>query len=273
MSRPRQLPNLNSYLKKRSESVSSLSSADGFGCLASLGLGTVASYYTYIETGFIPAFLAFFGAMILSFMALSGVIKKISRPRNQNQERKQRLDKAITALSEKARTGNYRKILDPHAAAILEFASKQWIRIKQNLDDPAWTVQNLPSHWKQVKQNAENSAEQALGDLVLLLSDGPIDQMSKSDWFYVYETCLDALIDPTQAITTPPEFDVAIDIAQKTRKLASELDAVLEKVKGDSDVRAQLAGRSTIDSMLEELQALQKAEAELDQEHFRLEDR
>ncbi|MBX3120387.1 MAG: hypothetical protein KF784_15095 [Fimbriimonadaceae bacterium] len=275
MARPRQLPNLNEYLRERKGKSPSLSAAESFGCMATLGLSVVGSYLFFITAGSAAAFFGFFLSLIVTGFTLHWLTNLITRPKNEDQKRLQSLDKAIEELTERSRSGTLRKILDPHAAAILEYTSKQWARVMKSLADPIWKNDQLSTHWKEARDNAEASMNRAIEDLTIMLTDLPLEQMSKADWFYLYEMSLESLSEPsgTPEITLPSEFASAIDMAKKTDILAHELESVLQRVRESSTLREQLARETSIDSTLAELRALQQAEAELDENHLRLEDK
>lgn len=275
MSRPRQLPNLVKYLRAKAGGKPSLSKADGFSCLASMGLSIVTTCLVYLYFGLSTALIAAIPVSALISMLLAGAIRMVTKPKNVDQARLLALGKAFQDLSERSRTGGLRRVLDPYGAAILEFASKQALRIGKCASDAAWSNEQLGSHWEEAKTKAEKSVDQAVEDLVLMMIDRPHEQLSRNDWFYLYETCLDCLDDPNQQPTTliPEEYAEAAETARKTERLAEELEAALKKLKESDILRRNLAQPSSIDGALEELRLLQKAESELDEDHLRMENR
>ncbi len=266
MARPRQLPEFSEYLRLQAEGQSSSSAADGFGCLASLGLSAAASYFLYVKSGFFAAALGFVGALVVSTIAIYSLLKWMGKPRNQEQKRKRELGDAVKFLSDKARTGSLRKVISPHAAAIFEFSARQWARMRGNLNSPTWSADTLPLHWKQVRDSIETSSNQSMQDLLLMLQPVAGGRFDKDQWFIYYDSALEELNDPSRISPQPipHKFAHAVELAQKMRKLASEFEGISVKVNESTELRQQLGGRTAVDDALDDLRAFQVAEAELD---------
>lgn len=162
------------------------------------------------------------------------------------------------------------KTLHPDLCELLENSSRDWKRIRDALDGHFWTDENLPDHWRLVKDQASKAADRAMAEILLLLQDELKNPSTPSDWQEVIEDTLQNLGFPSAQSRRrfdhlPVEYTAAHDVEIRLRSLAEEVEAASREVLGTDDLRTRLNASKSIDDTLSELRTIREAEAELRQ--------
>lgn len=175
------------------------------------------------------------------------------------------------------------KQLDPSMSQLLEAAAYHYSRIVAATSGKFWTSDQLPAHWRSVREQALAAAEQAMEELIMLGSTcmgepetnrgkaikeavedlvdfdivvaiGELRDVAAADWTKFSH----------HSPNTKHAFEPARDIAERLKKLADEIESRSEEVIKESGVRIPVESAvSSIDVVLSEMTSVSEAEEEL----------
>lgn len=157
--------------------------------------------------------------------------------------------------------------IQPVAAALFEECARNWQRIQEAANGPAWSQSNLPQHWKGVRDQSLLASELAMEDVVLLLQTSIVSQPKNEEWQTVFTDFLQGLIGQEPSAPDvdhfPAEYEAAREVAWKLQRLANEVEGATKRLLLDEGVRKQFSSGESLDMVLSELRAIQEAETEL----------
>lgn len=153
----------------------------------------------------------------------------------------------------------------PSAAELMNEAARHYMRLHKLLNDPFWTSDKLAEHWQTSRQQALAAADQAMDEVLVLLSDAYRADTSPG-WQRVLEDIMSGYSIPDRAENNdlPRGFFAAEDITQKLRALAAEMERLSNRMQLES--QTQVYGANALDIALSEVRSLQVAETELRQQ-------
>ncbi len=178
------------------------------------------------------------------------------------------------------------KELDPVAGQLLEAGSYYWRKITDTMATPAWQKDDLPAHWKSLRDQSLSVANAAMNELFMLLKDctGKPSKTRKDDFQGAFENLTDlnfmdaalglltaatadASIYTFQSPYLPAVFEPAKQLAEKLRDLSSEIDELTKDVHNHvASIPGAATSVSSIDLILEEMKSVRIAERELREE-------
>ena len=219
--------------------------------------------------------LFFAGALTLFIVlpllaGLSSVwVNHLSRPRNEEEERRQEAHEAILFMNTALTKGKLHRRIDKAVGLLLEECARQWLRVHDAVSGTFWEDKNLPMHWKHVRDQSKSAANRAMDDLIVMLKpvlEARQQQTSTQEFIGdVLETFLNVPSEgPLEPI--PAAFLPARDIAQKLMQLADEVEETAQRAAHDPSFREHYSSATQIDHVLSELRAIKQAESELHQE-------
>jgi hypothetical protein len=196
-------------------------------------------------------------------------VNHLSRPRNEEEERRHEAHEAILFMNTALNKGKLHRRVDKAVGLLLEECSRQWLRVHDAVSGTFWEDKDLPAHWKHVRDQSKSAANRAMDDLIVMLK--PVlearHQQSSTQEFIgdVLETFLNVPSDgPLEPL--PAAFLPARDIAQKLMQLADEVEETAQRAADDPSFREHYSSATQIDQVLSELRAIKQAETELHQE-------
>lgn len=263
------------------------------GCMA-----LIISSIALTAAGFMLAsFLGAFGGFILAFpvtaLIWSFVAKKVKRPLTEEQLTQQKVWEAVKSFKGLKEQKKLHKWVDPVILQVLEAGAYHWARVKTVSASQKWRSMTLPGHWTSIRDQADDSADKAMAELVLMASHciGEPEKDRKKDFENVVEDFFDLEIADSLAqlkrVTTSSWkdyayqspiarqiFEPARDIAERLKLLADELEKMdaempIEMKVGAGPVSTRATSADSIDLLLGEMKAVREAENELgDQENL-----
>lgn len=183
--------------------------------------------------------------------------------------RKTELRKAATKLNALKRK-QLPKALGPGMAELMEEAAKDHNRAHACLNGPFWTNPDLSSHWKVARDQALASADEGMGDLVLIAEDLMTPVEPKPEWQEIAGEVIADLFntkkeEPREPLSLPPEFAPARAIADRLRLLFQEAEQATMMVINEPG-NAPYSSLNSLEAALTEIQQVKKAEAEARQD-------
>jgi|CXWL01.1.fsa_nt_gi hypothetical protein len=230
--------------------------------------GTIgAGWFAWRYTGWYTIPLAvIFGAPTVAWLATS-ISNRIHKRSELELERLNKLKPLMRSLKGYLDSSRLHRHIQPIAAALFEECARNWQRIQESLNGPAWTQSNLPQHWKNVKYQSLQASELAMEDVVLLLQTSIVSQPKNEEWQTVFADFLRGLMgqEPTASDVDhfPAEYEAAREVAWKLQRLANEVESATKRLLLDEGVRKQFSSGDSLDLVLSELRAIQEAENEL----------
>ncbi|HRJ27506.1 MAG TPA: hypothetical protein PLO61_08370 [Fimbriimonadaceae bacterium] len=286
MGRSKKLPNFRQYLADQVQRVPRNEEtyfAIG-GCIVTpLAVGLSFFLLKTLITPLVAALVS--GLIVMPVMfAISAIIsKRLSQPRNPAEAdhvARHQVAKQWTHLADKSKL---HRELDPVAGQLLEAGAFYWKRTQDTLKTPAWQREDLPAHWKSMRDQAMEASQSAMDDLFMLLKDctGKPDKSRKDDLTSAFEKfgaleILDAAQELLMVATgdasqyayrspvLPVVFEPAKMLAEKLRDLSNEIESMTREVQAKvASGPANFSSVGTIDLLLDEMKSIQQAEREL----------
>lgn len=284
----KRFPHLASYVRdvteKRITRLQVISNLIGVGIVALTApiFGVVTGFATQsFGSGLIGALIA----MPLSVFAWYLVDKRIRRPKTDEEAKRMESWKWSAEFWKLEQQRKLYKQLDPTMSQLMEAAAYHYDRIKNATSGPFWASENLPGHWRSVREQALAAADQAMEELVILSSTcmgepetdrskafkevvedfveldwieaiGSLKEIRDSDWTkYAHHSP-----------NTKHAFEPARNIAERLKRLADEIESKSEEVVKESGVQIPVESAvSSIDVVLSEISSVSEAEEELQQ--------
>lgn len=261
-------------------------------------MAMVISAIIFTQTGFVIGnFLGAVGGFLLSFpvtaLVWSLIAKKMKRPLTEDQLTQQKVWEAVKSFKSLKEQKKLHKWVDPVILQVLEAGAYHYARVKTVSGSVKWRSMTLPGHWTSIRDQADDSADKAMSELVLMASHciGEPDKDRKKDFENVVEDFFDLEIADSLAqlkrVTTSSWkdyayqspiarqiFEPAKDIAERLKLLADELEKMdegmpIEMKVGAGPVSTRATSADSIDLLLGEMKAVREAENELgDQENL-----
>jgi len=244
---------------------------------------------TLVLAKFMSTLLAVAISTVIGVPVVFGLItwlaKLLYNPRTPEQERRARFRSILQKYHPPLSRKKLHREFDPVAGQLMEAAAFHYNRIQTGLSTAAWTNPELPLHWRGVRVQILQSADEAMADAAMLCVDclGKPQKTRQTDLKEAFEDFVDldwveALQGLGLAVGADDEryryrsphlsvvFQPTKDIAEKLKLLADEV----EKRSGDlvRDAVRPMASGSTasIDAVLSEIQLLNEAETELNRQ-------
>ncbi len=283
----KRFPNLTDYLRKvvetRLSRVQRVSNMIGCGLVAlttplaglSFGVG-----FASLGAGLLAACLA----MPLSVYAWYLIDKRLRSPRTPEEAKRLEAWKAASQLLSLEQQRRLHKLMDPRMSQLLEAAAVHYGRIAAALGSDYWSSESLPAHWRSVRSQAMEAADQAMEELVMLampcigepqtdkgkafkeavedifdmdfiMAIGNLKEIASSDWTkYAHHSP-----------NAPVAFTAGRNTAEKLKRLADEVEAKTAEVALAGQTIEVGTAADSIDVVLSEISAVKEAETELQQ--------
>lgn len=286
--RSKRLPNLTKYLRavveKRLTRLVRVSTAIGCGLL---GLTSpICATLAWLITGNLGIALVM---ALVAFPISAGlwywIDKRLRRAKTPEEAKRMESWRTSNSMLNMEKQRRLHKWLDPTASQILEAGSHHYHRAMTGLSGQYWNSERLPAHWRSVRTQALEAADQAMEELVLMCADcmgepqadrgqhiqDVLSDLADLDFVDVLGGLKDiAQADWTRYAHRSPNmeriFKPARSIAERLMKLADEIDkksAEMAEETGPLAVEGEVS--ESIDVVLSEISALAKAEDELQQ--------
>lgn len=224
--------------------------------------------------GGIPALTAVFSALD----------KLITEPRTDADRRRALVHETAQIFHQSSIRKKLHKELDPVAGQLLEACATNHARIVHSLNGPFWADAQTGSHWRAVAEQSLAAANTAMEE-AMLLSAACIGKPIKSrqrdlkeaveDFFELdFEDALKnlrgvAFVDSDsyafRSPNLPVVFEPVRDIAHRMQALADEVERLSQQAAKDT-VSSTYSATASIDLVLKEIQAVETAESELNQQ-------
>jgi hypothetical protein len=284
----KRFPNLHEFLRKlveerltRKNRLSSMVGCGLVGIAAPIAALAFGLGFASVGAGLLAATLA----VPLSAYAWYLVDKKLRSPRTPEEARRMEAWKGAASLLTLEQQRRLHKQMDPSMSQLLEAAAYHYMRIDAAVSSEFWNRDSLPAHWRSVRSQAVEAADQAMEELVMLslpcmgepqadkgkvfkeavedlfemdflMAIGNLKQIASSDWTkYAHKSA-----------NAPLAFTAARPIAERLKKLADQVEAMASEAAVSSGTYADAAtAADSIDVVLSEIAAVKQAEDELQQ--------
>ncbi len=271
--RTKNLPHLHEFLE---ESAANPIGFDGF---AGSTLMAAAVLSGVVGFGLLELLGPFRAVLLTALVVLPVLVVGISAIRSKMRPRKsveesRREQSALLYRGlwrEAQQTKKLHRRLNPMAAALLEESASNWLRVKRSLAGPLWQSDQLPAHWRQVRDRSLWAAGHAMSDLGILVQpylrqlEGP-----KPGFAQVVDDIVEAMMPseaPLPAVELlPAEFDPARRVAERLKLLASEVELASRELVLEPSATQHMGSTEAIEGILGELRAIRQAETELRQQ-------
>lgn len=220
-----------------------------------------------------------------------GISRLIASRRRDKFRSLSRAADVVDFLDESVRKSRLHKDVDPSAAQILEACASCRHRIAMLLSGSVWDKRARSEHWAKVRSDTLRSADEAMDDVLLICRPYIGKDFGKKsvDWKGFLKELADGDIeDAFEALvgygdkrrmskskgdwsrgkrevggygSMPANLRPASDIAFKLKSLVAELESSTESASTSTGPSEEA---SSIDSVLEQLRQIHRAEAELD---------
>lgn len=157
------------------------------------------------------------------------------------------------------------KELDPAAGRLLEEASRNFIRVRKALDTPFWAGEDLPAHWKGLRDQALLASSQAMDEVLVIFAGCMRRPAANTGFFDFIEDVVDNFKGGSipESDTIPAGYEQAREIAERLKLLAGEAEQATGQVFRDATVADDFIASQSLESCLSELKTIRKAEDEL----------
>lgn len=247
-------------------------------------MGAMALFASLVAAGAWIAALA--GCAVFGVASLAVGATVVRRQRLQNDPEARRRSEVARFAGELKQLSEQRKLhrwVDPVALQYLEASAYQWARLRSALSGAQWSGPDVPPYWAGLKKQAEQAADLAMGDLMILCKGcvGPPRQDKESEIKGIVEDLVDLdIADALQGLKRMASSDWTAYAHQSpqlaavlptVRSVSERLASLAEEIGAKSAEFAQtglppMGARSvdSIDVVLGELRAVEQAEQELD---------
>lgn len=259
--------------------------ANTIGCIGIMGLPWVFGPLAMALTGSLG--IGLLGALLGVIFGVGAWIyfaKVAALPKTEEEKQAFEKQQALSTFVELKNQKRLHKNVDPTILQVMEAASYHYSRIETTLDNPFWSASTLPSHWQAVRRQMKESAELAMGEMLVLAAGcvGKPSAKREDDWGEVWEDL--AELDFGDALeglrgvmgrnwtdyahkspVAQHVFEPAKQIAERLKALADEADTMrVEAVAAGMEEKS--VSVESIDLLLGEMRTLRTAETELDSE-------
>ncbi|MFQ3668275.1 MAG: hypothetical protein SNJ61_05230 [Fimbriimonadaceae bacterium] len=288
----RDLAALRAFIQQRRQSQPKIKGLrEEVGCL--LLAGMVAATGLVLAPQSVP--LAILGGICsapLWGLLIFGISRLIYNRRLRTARAASRAALVIDFLEESVRKNRLHKDVDPVAVQILEACASYRHRIATLLGGAVWERRARVEHWARVRSDSLRSADEAMDDVILICQPyigrgvgrksidwkGFLKELADGDIEDAFEALIGQDDDKKRkskskdlpsrgkselgdSSSMPANLRPAYDIALKLKSLAAELEASTEAA---ASAPGSTGEGSSIDSVLEQLRQVHRAEAELD---------
>jgi hypothetical protein len=276
--RSKQYPNLAEYLDRKSQEIRSrsarLEAVSGIALVATIIAVVAIALASRFGLTNITAFEAIATGLVLNSLVWIGVaswlgIQHRHQLKNPSPERlhQQEAEKICQTLTHSMQRRRLHREVDEGAAALLEEATRGYMRIINAFELPFWRDAQLPTHWRAVKEQSMLAADSAMDELLVLLKGCIHPGRRRGGLEEVVEDVMDGLQIKRRKAgeVLPSTFEPARELAEKIGTLAGEVERATREVAGDKALTGHFTSGAAIDMALFELQTVQNAENELKQ--------
>lgn len=159
----------------------------------------------------------------------------------------------------------HRDLSEP-VMSLLEEAARSWSRAQEALESPFWTNYNLPLHWQSLRAQALLAVEQAMNEVLVILSNAVPEEPGKWRFDEVVEEVLGKKVwQSSKDDHIPMTYEPARELAGKLKRLAAEVESATRDVAKVESIASQFSSGSALDLCVGELRQIQQAEDELRQ--------
>lgn len=273
---------LNVVVEKRVLRQNVLSSILGVASVAAIVPSVL--FLTWLQThGIGPTVLAGALALPVSILVWALADRKIRQPKSPQEQKRMEAWRAAAQLSSLAKQHRLHKRLDPTISQLLEAAAFHYERITTSLSGAYWSGESLPAHWRSVKSQAQEAADQAMEELILLAA--PCVGDPQSDKGKVLKEAVEDLfeLDIGEAISgfrdlanadwtrfahhspyAAQSFESGRSVAERLKRLADEIERKGVEVASETGALVSVTTASdSIDIVLNEIATVREAEGEL----------
>ena len=261
--RPKRYPNLEEYLGKRPVEISSrekvlLWALGALVCF--VAIVPAAIFLPLAKAALVTAVGASSGALMI-IRAIRESRKRLPFAQQEGLHTRRQLKNALDA-------GGMDHIIPASIGAVLDECVVAAKRVEVALAGPTWQDPALPQHWVSVRDNAMRAADNAL-DEAFALTGPHLNENWQERPIQSLQHLIQRIVGTEEIPMTPlpPSFRPALDLADRLRTLALEIETVTHEVASESTLRGNLAASTRLDSVLTEIRGLQSAEQELHQDN------
>jgi hypothetical protein len=277
--RSKQLPNLSDYLDKKIQEQRSRGSRIGiaggiigttagligalFGILA--GLGAI----TFSTTSLVVTIILL---NLVCWLAILGYHmyekKKMAAEKPAERKHQAEAEAIVVQMYQALYRKRLHKELDDSAGALLEDCGRNYMRIQNTLSMPFWMSDELPGHWRAVRDQSLLAAEQAMDEALVMLKGSFHPGRRKGNWEEIVEDVMSEFTQPAKRRPVDhlsPGFRPAREIAEKLKLLASEVERATGDLAKDEAIAEEFTAGASLEMALSELKTIQVAEDELRQ--------
>ena len=245
----------------------------------------VATVVWLVSRDFGFAVLSAVVAWPASAVAWYVIDKRLRRPKSPDEAKRMESWKASHELLQLEQQRRFHKRMDPSMSQLLEAAAYHYARIQGAAAGSFWSSEKLPAHWRSVRNRSLEAAEQAMEELVTLatpcLGEPQTDRGTafKEAVADLVDLDIGMAIDSLREVATAdwtryahrsPNLKAAFEpgraIAERMKRLADEIEQRAEDaVKESGQALPADAAVNSLDVVLSEISAVEKAEDELQQ--------
>ncbi len=170
-------------------------------------------------------------------------------------------------LKDAVENGSINHVIPASVGAVLDECVLGARRIELALSGHIWQDPALPAHWVSVRDNAMRAREASI-DEVFALAGPHVSESGKNRPIRSLQDLMQRIAGTEEIpmMPLPPSFRPALDIADRLRTVALELETASAEVAQESTLRGNMLATSRLDSVLGEIRGLQSAEEELHQD-------
>ncbi|HXH59927.1 MAG TPA: hypothetical protein VNI20_01065 [Fimbriimonadaceae bacterium] len=289
--RPRsskRFPHLTSFLgkvvEKRLHSLARLANVLGCGLVA-LATPVVALSIGLLTANIGAGLLAATVALPASVLGWYLIDRHVKKPKTPEEARRMEAWKVAGTLHTLGNQRRLHKVLDPTISQLLEACAYHYERIEAALKGEYWANENLPAHWRSVRSQSMEAADQAMEELLMLAAPcmgepqsdkGRVFKETVEDFFELdFANVLGGLREIAGSDWTrfahrspnaPAAFEAGRKIAERLKRLADEIESKTATVAQETGGPVQVdSAVESIDVVLSEISAVKEAEQELQQ--------
>lgn len=162
------------------------------------------------------------------------------------------------------------RAMHPAAIDLMEESARCWKRTNDAVNSPFWRERDLPQHYQQIRQQAMQSADRAMMEILINLRSAVRSVPQPQTMIEGITAALEAVgIQISSGVGAdeplPIGFEKAADLAKNLAELAGEIEQVsTHAIKASSPV--SIDSSENIRATLDDLRQIRAAESELDQD-------